>query len=139
MKGSYVLIIKIDRDRNLRIGKLGTVGFKKGYYAYVGSALNGLNGRIRRHISNRKSLHWHVDYLLKEGKITDVYVKSAEEKEECDIADLLSLRFQSIKNFGSSDCKCRGHLFFSTNKKELINTIISIGMVRFEFFKPSTL
>jgi len=42
MKGSYILLIKLDEDKDIQIGKLGNISFKKGYYAYVGSALNGL-------------------------------------------------------------------------------------------------
>jgi Uri superfamily endonuclease len=43
MKGCYCLIIKLNNDRTVKIGKkLGKIEFKKGYYVYVGSAMNSL-------------------------------------------------------------------------------------------------
>ncbi len=40
----------------IQIGKLGQFKFKKGYYAYVGSAFGpgGLNSRIKHHIESKK-------------------------------------------------------------------------------------
>jgi len=134
MKGSYILIIKLDRDKKIKVGKLGDIRFKRGYYLYVGSALNGLEGRLKRHLSKNKRMHWHVDYLLNEGRIVNIYVKIGERKEECEIASYFSRKYHSIDDFGSSDCKCKSHLFFSDSKKGLIETIRSLGMVEFGKF-----
>jgi len=54
MKGSFILAIFLDKDINLKIGKLGTAFFKKGFYYYVGSAMgsygsNTLISRVKRH------------------------------------------------------------------------------------------
>ena len=38
-KGSYVLLIALDKDATVAVGKLGTFSFPAGYYLYVGSAL----------------------------------------------------------------------------------------------------
>jgi Uri superfamily endonuclease len=38
MQGIYVLVIWLDDDVSLQIGALGERKFKKGLYAYVGSA-----------------------------------------------------------------------------------------------------
>ncbi|NOQ37998.1 DUF123 domain-containing protein, partial [archaeon] len=64
MKGVYVLIVKVDKDIQEKIGALGKIRFCRGTYAYVGSAQNGLEKRIARHLSKKKSLFWHIDYLL---------------------------------------------------------------------------
>ncbi|MEE9474859.1 MAG: GIY-YIG nuclease family protein, partial [Candidatus Hydrothermarchaeaceae archaeon] len=72
MKGIYALIITLEEDKNICVGKLGPVDFKKGYYVYIGSALNSLEGRINRHRRKDKKLRWHVDYLLNEGKIVEI-------------------------------------------------------------------
>ena len=47
MKGAYLLVMKLDKDVLIAVGKLGVLSFKKGYYVYVGSALQGLDHRIR--------------------------------------------------------------------------------------------
>lgn len=87
MKGCYCLIIKLNQNSRIKIGKkLGFIQFEKGYYVYVGSAMNSLESRLKRHLSNDKKLHWHVDYLLKDdnSKILDI-IYNIDKKVECDI------------------------------------------------------
>lgn len=113
MKGSYILLIKLDKDKNIKIGKLGNIFFKKGYYAYVGSALNGLEQRINRHLRQEKKFHWHIDYLLQNAETVDIFYKLGNKKEECTLTN--SLRdLESVKSFGCSDCNCSSHLFFGS-------------------------
>ena len=68
LKGTYCLIIQLKKDSRIEIGKLGLLNFDKGYYVYVGSALNSLEARLERHLKTEKKLFWHVDYLLAESK-----------------------------------------------------------------------
>lgn len=112
MKGSYILLIKLDKDKEIKVGKVGKIKFKIGHYFYVGSALHSLVGRINRHIRKRKKSHWHIDYLLKEAKIIDVFYKESIQREECRIAKILSEKLRYINDFGCSDCKCHSHLFY---------------------------
>ncbi len=115
MKGSYILIIHIKKDLDVKAGGLGKLRFKAGYYAYVGSAMNSLEVRIARHLrKNNKKLWWHVDYLLanESVEVVDMLIRESDEKEECSIARELAERFEVIRGFGSSDCKCEGHLFY---------------------------
>ncbi len=66
MKGCYCLIIYVKKKSRIKIGKkLGCIEFKMGIYVYIGSAMNSLESRLNRHLSDDKKLHWHVDYLLK--------------------------------------------------------------------------
>ena len=112
MKGSYILIIQVKKDMKVKIGKLGILSFKRGYYAYVGSAMNGLEGRIRHHLRHNKKMHWHIDYFVEYGEIKKVIILPSDNKElECQIAKFLENLFIPIKNFGCSDCKCVSHLF----------------------------
>lgn len=53
MDGVYVLLIWVKRKRKIRIGKLGPLEFARGFYFYVGRALNGLEKRIKRHIEEK--------------------------------------------------------------------------------------
>ena len=64
MKGIYILLISIKRNILPKIGALGNIKLAKGTYAYVGSAQNNMEKRIKRHLSKDKRFHWHIDYLL---------------------------------------------------------------------------
>jgi hypothetical protein len=65
-KGSYLLIIRLNEEKKLKVGALGTIDFKPGYYIYVGSAMNGLIPRIRRHFKKEKK--WEFKKGKKLGK-----------------------------------------------------------------------
>ena len=110
--GSYVLIIRLSRPCRLMIGKLGPREFAAGFYAYIGSALGGIEQRVARHQRKEKRLHWHIDYLLGRGRIREVIRLPGPEKEECRIASEYAGKFVSILGFGASDCRCGSHLFF---------------------------
>ena len=114
------------------MGALGEICFDEGYYAYIGSALNGLNGRINRHLKKGKKLHWHIDYLLESATVKSVVTAKTEKRIECELAELFSGEFRRINGFGSSDCRCRSHLFYSENGEELgkaaNEAIKSLGM-----------
>ncbi|MBN1255057.1 MAG: GIY-YIG nuclease family protein [Deltaproteobacteria bacterium] len=65
VRGNYILLIEIPREVSIEVGALGLLKFPQGYYAYCGSAMGGLRGRIDRHLGSKKKIRWHVDYLLK--------------------------------------------------------------------------
>ena len=129
MKGSYILVIFVQRNVDLIIGALGKITFKKGFYLYVGSAMGHsgattLVNRVKRHISSSKNkkIHWHIDYLLndKNASICCIYLIPSLQDFECLIAnELLSVSDDYINNFGSSDCKCKSHLLYFKNFKSL--------------------
>ncbi len=117
-KGSYILLIFLDNDITVKIGKLGTYTLTKGCYLYIGSALGpgGLNSRIIRHLSKRKKTHWHIDYLTKNMQVRIRYILYilSDNHLECNIVQTLIQYkyFKSIINgFGSSDCRkgCPSH------------------------------
>ena len=112
MKGSYTLIIQMKSDKIIQIGKLGNLNFNKGYYIYVGSAMNSLKARINRHISKEKKIYWHIDYLLAHSKIKKIVFAETAKKIECELVHNLG-SLDSIPYFGSSDCQCKSHLFYS--------------------------
>ena len=116
MKGSYVLLIQLSKEQTITTGRLKAAYFLRGYYAYVGSALGGFKSRLNRHLKSDKKPHWHIDYLLEKASISEIILCETEDRVECAIAQALSCRFESIPGFGSSDCKCRSHLFFAADK-----------------------
>jgi endonuclease-3 len=126
MKGTYVFIFKLKESSRIRIGKFGSFYFPKGYYYYVGSALGenlNIENRIRRYIRIAKekkgNLKWHIDYLL----VKNIEIKGFvlfKSKVEHKIARKLSKKLLIIvKGFGSSDCNCIAHLFYSKNFKNM--------------------
>ena len=62
--GTYQLVIHLEADRIITVGKLGRFHFPAGYYIYSGSAQKNLTHRISRHLRKKKPLRWHIDYLL---------------------------------------------------------------------------
>lgn len=117
MKGTYILIIELKEGKIIEVGKLGKIFFKKGFYVYVGSAFNGLEQRIDRHLRKNKKIHWHIDYFLNFSEIKMVLFKESKIKQECKIAAMLGKQLVSIAGFGCSDCTCDSHLFYGSNKK----------------------
>ena len=113
LKGVYVLIIQVDEDVDVNVGAIGKLTFKKGLYAYVGSAQNNLEQRVKRHIRKEKRRFWHVDYLLDNdaAKVVEVFQKQADKTEECAVAKVIGQRGEPTDGFGSSDCSCKSHLF----------------------------
>ncbi len=134
-----MLIIENRKDIEAEIGKIGCIAFKKGFYAYVGSALSGLERRVERHlrnVDNNKKLHWHIDYFLASPAVEtkEVVFAEAEELKECEIATNMHMGkgLGFIENFGCTDCSCKSHLFFFTSltklKEHVYNSFYESGM-----------
>jgi len=111
-RGIYLLLLHLRGPRSIEVGRLGRREFRAGWYLYVGSGMGGVLGRIRRHLRKGKRLRWHIDYLTEVAEVKEVFVKEAEKGEECAVARSLEGELQVIEGFGSSDCRCRGHLFY---------------------------
>jgi sugar fermentation stimulation protein A len=110
--GCYIVLMQLTRDRELEIGSLGTVRFRKGFYLYTGSAKNNLTQRIARHRSRRKKLFWHIDYLREHADFCAALPVRASVDLECELAGVLrDIASWAIPGFGSSDCSCGSHLF----------------------------
>ncbi|MFA5333991.1 MAG: GIY-YIG nuclease family protein [Candidatus Nanoarchaeia archaeon] len=115
MKGVYILKLNLKKNQEIMVGKLGKKMFEKGSYYYVGSSQNNIEKRIQRHFSKEKKLHWHIDYLtthpLFEVLSVEKLINTSKEKE-CQTAKELLKKYEPIKGFGCSDCKCQSHLFY---------------------------
>ena len=117
IKGAYCLCIRVQEDISVEVGALGNITFPKGEYVYVGSALNSLEPRIKRHMltstGDHAVTHWHIDYLLREPAVTiqETYVIETGDKLECSIAEKVAEKGQPVRGFGCSDCRCVSHLY----------------------------
>ncbi len=112
--GIYNLVINLSKKKEIKIGRLGTFVFPKGFYVYTGSAQNGLEKRISRHLSSDKKFHWHIDYLLSHAKVIKV-IRYVGRKGECKLNRVTGQSAgatQIVKKFGSSDCNCATHLYY---------------------------
>jgi Uri superfamily endonuclease len=143
--GTYALVIFLSRKQTIRIGSLGEYEFPRGYYLYIGSAMNGLGARIARHLVNnrlasraanakdnaamkrwrqrKKKMHWHIDYFLDHAQVKEVWTHHGAERFECLWAQAaLSLPKTKVvaPRFGASDCKCATHLVYFSKRSSLI-------------------
>lgn len=115
--GTYALILRSRTNKSVQVGKWGKLGMRKGYYVYVGSAFGsgGIRARVLRHCLVVKPVHWHIDYLRPSAcPIEVVYsydVVKLEHQWARALKDMNSA--SSIIGFGSSDCQCESHLFFT--------------------------
>ena len=133
MKGIYCLIGKLTVDSDIRVGSLGCISFKEGYYAYVGSAMTNLERRVERHFTKDKRVRWHIDYLVSYRNfipMTAIYRETRDKEEEHRLASLIN--GSPIPSFGCSDCNCSSHLFFmgkslEESRIELESAFIKLG------------
>lgn len=114
-KGTYALLLALEKGATFTVGRLGIFFFLPGHYIYVGSALGGLLGRIKRHLKSGKKLRWHIDYLLEHARIIEAWYLISEERLECGwqqaVASMPGAQ-PAVAGFGSSDCRCNSHLIY---------------------------
>jgi len=111
-RGSYLVLLHLNRPRSIPIGKMGRVRFPKGFYIYVGSAMANLTKRLERHRRLRKRIHWHLDWLRPHVRFVETLAIRSSDRLECDLARAIEgIASWSIPGFGCSDCGCRSHLF----------------------------
>ena len=115
-KGSYILVAKLDVEKEIPVGSLGVVAFQEGFYAYLGSALGGFKSRVNRHLIKSKTPKWHIDYLLNEASLLQVFLCETERRLECLLSRVMIDEISFIPDFGSSDCRCQSHLYFANDK-----------------------
>jgi Uri superfamily endonuclease len=142
LRGVYVLLISVEDKVQMEVGALGLINLGPGMYAYVGSALgshsSSIEGRLSRHYSDQKKMHWHIDYILKDPKVklkTAIFSES-RSAQECNLVKRIcnyEFTFVETKDFGSSDCSCVSHLILldlkeNTAERYLWNKFIELGL-----------
>ncbi len=117
--GTYGLIIRLDSDQTIDIGRLGRFEFRSGTYTYLGSAHGpgGLRARLNRHIREDKKIHWHIDYLRQVAELVGIFWTVQPDVSECDwVVEINALPRAEIpvRGFGASDCQsgCPAHLVY---------------------------
>lgn len=141
MKGTYCLIMLLPTKRRISVGALGTRVFPPGVYVYVGSALKGMESRVRRHKSSAKKMKWHIDYFLEKADILSTVAIPCETKQvECEVVHTL-LQSEGARtlmpSFGSSDCTCESHLlYFGDQDPEWVMETLSMRLSMLECMYP---
>lgn len=107
LKGSYMLILLIERSIRLKPGSLPETVLLPGCYVYVGSAMGpgGFEKRVARHLRKIKRVRWHIDYLtsLNEVKIRSVfYTSHCSEHHLVSFLSSIGLR-KTVRGFGATD------------------------------------
>ncbi len=116
-RGTYALLMEIEQEAVVTVGRLGTFRFAAGCYVYVGSALGsgGLAARLDRHRRQHKKLRWHIDYVLLHARIVDLKVNTSGQELECvwarKLLNIPGARVVALR-LGSSDCGCPSHLIY---------------------------
>ena len=125
-RGAYCLLIRLDREAEADVGRLGHVQFPAGYYVYCGSAVRGLSARTARHQREAKAVHWHIDYLLalSEAHLVACVPYPSGRREECELNQAVQRQKGAAVialGFGSSDCRsgCPAHLTFFPHRPRL--------------------
>ncbi len=113
----YQLLIGLEQPARLRIASLGAFTLPPGWYVYSGSAYRASAARLARHLRRRKTLRWHIDYLLARPRARVVAVRLWPWRDglECTVNQALLHAGGArvpIPRFGSNDCRhaCPAHL-----------------------------
>jgi Uri superfamily endonuclease len=134
--GSYLLVLRLALSAELRVGRLGSIGFRRGWYAYAGSAFGpgGLAGRLRHHLRPVQRPHWHIDYLRDYARVMAVWMAAGPPRREHDWARALAEApgaGRRVPGFGCSDCRCPSHLLYFDHRPadDLLRNKLGAGVL----------
>ena len=107
---TYQLLIEVAVPVRVVVGCFGVFDFPAGLYCYTGSARRNFEARIERHLSAKKRLRWHIDYLLTAPGVRILDVKR-RDADEC-LVNQATEGSVPVPGFGASDCRsgCGSHL-----------------------------
>ena len=114
--GTYVLVLRSSIHRRLAIGRLGPLVLEPGTWLYVGSAFGpgGLRARTNRHRTKHTGRRWHIDFLKPWVRLAEIWFTEDPVHREHEWANWFGSNeglHTPLPGFGSSDCRCRSHLF----------------------------
>jgi sugar fermentation stimulation protein A len=127
-RGSYILVIRNEKRREIVVGRLGRVKFEKGYYVYIGSGMGGVDARLKRHFRKRKKRFWHIDYLTPDHMNIDRFyiIRRAQRIEEPIAKRMERISTGRVDGFGATDSGLQSHLFFFRSPPYRMSSFIDI-------------
>ena len=129
---SYQLYFQLKLQKSVRVGQFGRYTFPAGSYVYTGSAIRSIRKRVIRHVSSRKKLHWHIDYLLSTPGV-HLWKIVLSEMKECEL-NRRTRGVIAVPGFGATDCiaGCGSHLKYIDeivkNKRRPRSNAISVRL-----------
>ncbi len=117
--GHYILVLALEKEKKITVGRLGTFTLEPGTYCYVGKSKNHLRQRLARHCRKEKPKRWHIDYFLPHARLMAILLFPLEGLSECALAKRLREKggLPHPPRFGASDCACPGHLILLPREK----------------------
>jgi Uri superfamily endonuclease len=130
-KCSYSIIIRLNKDKEIKVGSLKMIHLVEGFYVYNGSAYGsgGLVSRIKHHLKKRKKLHWHIDYVTSSHNCNVLQVVACKERnleKRISLAMLADKNFSEIPKFGATDdAIVKSHFFLikANSKRDAIRKV----------------
>lgn len=115
--GTYVLLLHLPTEAEIKISDLGTVDFPAGFYGYVGGAFgpDGLAGQIKQFLTPTDLPYRHIDFLRREAELAEIWLAIGQTTREHVWADLLMAIPGAVvftEGFGTLDCDCESHLVY---------------------------
>ena len=133
--GTCVLVLSSRSTDLIQIGRLGALQLQSGFYVYVGSALGpgGVRARLDHHLKPSRRPHWHIDYLRVHTRVEDIWYRLDTRCLEHVWAEHIRLAEGTsvpLVGFGSTDCGCESHLFFSKQRpsRERFRQMLGTGI-----------
>jgi Uri superfamily endonuclease len=85
LPGTYVLVLVVEDEQQVRVGRLGEFRIPPGWLAYVGSARGpgGLAARLARHLRHPKPPVWHIDFLRAVARPVAIWWATGTDRREC--------------------------------------------------------
>jgi len=124
--GSYILLIHLPIDILLDLPNLGEIDFPAGFYTYADAEFGsmGLPARIKAHLAPNENPIRHIDFLLQNAKVEEVWMALGTENRTHDWTSLLLEIPGAIgvaDGFGITEpaCNCDSHLVYFDVRPEL--------------------
>lgn len=109
-RGTYLILLSLERPVVISTGKK-TWELVPGDYVYVGSAMNSLTERVKRHLKLEKKCHWHIDYLREKATIKAALLLPSEIKFEEALSKYINGYAEPVPGFGATDCSNDSNLY----------------------------
>lgn len=122
--GTYALILVSTEARCLRVGRLGSLALRLGWYVYVGSAFGpgGVGARLSHHRRRAARPHWHIDHLRLHTQLERAWYTHDPVRREHQWAQVMQRlpgAEMPVRGFGASDCACASHLVHFARRPSL--------------------
>jgi len=114
--GSYLLFINVPKNIEVNSKRSRWI-IEPGLYVYIGSAMATLTGRVKRHLTEKKKKHWHIDFLTSKSRIILAILLPSKSKKEEEISRFVNRFGTPISGFGSTDCKGLNSNLYKINSK----------------------